>query len=57
MRYQKVVIGGEESETIPVTSGVPQSTVLGPLVFLIYIDDITRIPLSEGTKPVASLFR
>jgi len=54
MRYQKVVIGGEESETIPVTSGVPQGSVLGLLLFLIYIDDITRISLSEGTKLVLS---
>jgi len=52
MRYQKVVIGGEESETIPVTSGVPQGSVLGPLLLLIYIEDITRISLSEGTKLV-----
>ena len=52
MRYQKVVIGGEESETIPVTSGVPQGSVLGPLLFLIYTDNITRISLSEGTKLV-----
>jgi len=50
MRYQKVVIGGEESETITVTSGVPQGLVLGPLLFLIYSDDITRISLSEGTN-------
>ena len=47
MRYQKVVIGGEE--TIP---GVLQGSVLGPLLFLILSDDITRIPLSEGTKLV-----
>ena len=51
-RYQKVVIGGEESEVISIMSGVPQGSVLDSLLFLIYIDDVTRVPLSDGTQLV-----
>ena len=46
-RQQRVKVNGSYSEQSNVTNGVPQESVLGPILFIIYINNLTKVAQSN----------
>ena len=46
-RKQSVVVDGKQSSLIDVVSGVPQGTVLCPLIFLLHINELPSVVSSK----------
>ena len=47
---QHAVINGHYSKWLPVLPGVPKGSILGPLMFILYIDDLYSLVQSSSLK-------
>ena len=51
-RQQRVIVKGEASDWLTVTSGVPKGSLLRPLFFIVYINDLPGIISKDRSIPL-----